>query len=315
MEKRPRPKGSGQNFVSFDEAAETILKFSKRYAQNNEIKTLLERTNKWHPADSIIEQQVSAELKIAYDRLVELNKFIATINVDFVEEKLEERLAVRYYEPIESQLTAMATFHSGSILTEKVFDRMADRSVVELTLWLLGRPEKYDFLRQLQYSFDPSYWKHRIKTVRKSSYLFEQVEQPKNAGLLEFTAQIVRHEHLVKGTKKLITPHRNFKIYRQMIGHRYFLYCSTAGLVPTAFMDRLMGIGYGPYDIRVLGQEMISMIRTFARDIREIPVFLGEIENGTIEMRGTKTGYNIRDSVILFEPFIVQVKENKDWIN
>jgi len=49
--------------------------------------------------------------------------------------------------------------------------------------------------------------------------------------------------------------------------------------------------------------------------IPHIPVLLGEIENGTIEMKGNKTGYNIGDSVILFEPFIVEVKENKDWIN
>ena len=226
MSKRPRPSEGGQYLVSFDEAAEIILKFSKRYAQNNEIKAHLERTNQWCPDVSIIEQQVCAELKIAFDRLVELNKFIDTIKLDFVEEKLEERLAVKYYQPIESQLMAMTTFHSGSILTEKVFNRMTDQSVVELTLWLLGKPEKYDCLRRLQNSFDPRYWKHRIKSVRKTSYLFEQMEQPENVGLIEFTGQIVRHANLMKGATKRITPATNIKIYRQMIGHRYFLYCS-----------------------------------------------------------------------------------------
>ena len=200
-----------------------LIKIAKRQRQNEKLLKVLKESNKCRN-NGKFERKLLAEMEKGKKLEVELKKLLES-ETEPEETTLTERLTERYYEPVTPQIVSLTTFHSGSILVQKVFDQMSNENVVCLVKALLSSPAQHKSLNQLHYSFDNRYWKQRYETVCQTSYLFEQIESPvSELGLVHFADLLIRHQNLLERKSKIVKFSLDeLVIYDDMFGNNYFL--------------------------------------------------------------------------------------------
>ena len=219
-----------------------LIKIAKRQRQNEIILKGLKESNKCRN-NGKFERTLLMEMEKGKRLEKELRKVILENETESEETTLTERLTERYYEPVTPQIVNLLTFHSGSILVQKVFDQMSNENVVCLVKALLSSPAQHKSLSQLHYSFDNRYWKERYDAVCQTSYLFEQIESPvSELGLVHFADLLIRHQNLLERKSKIVKFSLDeLVIYDDMFGNNFFL--SKTGVVRTeqVFLGRIVG--------------------------------------------------------------------------
>ena len=184
-----------RNPNSIIEVIEILTKIVKRQKQNEKIKSILQNGNKWRE-NGTFELKLIAEMESVETFEGQLSDFI-TCAEEPVESTITDRLSERYYEPITLQIVSLTTFHSGSLLAQKVFDTIPNERVMALVSGLMAIPKYQHCLAQLHYAFDNRYWEQRYEIVCKTSYYYERLIKPENIGLLHFADLLMRHENLI----------------------------------------------------------------------------------------------------------------------
>ena len=200
-----------------------LIKIAERQRQNEKLLKILKESNKCRK-NGKFERTLLVEMEKAKKVERELNNLLND-ETGPEETSLTDRLTERYYEPVIPQILNLTTFHSGSILVQKVFDQMSNESVVCLVKALLSSPTQHKCLSQLHYSFDNRYWKGRYETVCQTSYLFEQIEKPfLELGLLHFVDLLIRHQNLLERKSKIVQfSMDDLILYDNMFGNHFFL--------------------------------------------------------------------------------------------
>jgi len=212
------------------------------------------------------------------------------------------RLTDQYYESMESQIIAITTFHSRTILAQKVFDKISTENVVNLVTWLISKPSKHDALRRLNFAFDNIYWKQRINRVRQSSYLFEQIEQSKEVDILEFTSQIVQHQNIITGKSVKVLQCKNVRICTNR-EEQYF----------EANLNEMCSplIGHQTVLFNIVNEEEENDF--FSDEYEEFPMYIAKIVKSIPDFSNPiETGYCNDDNIILFEPFLIKIEERSE---
>jgi len=285
MSKRPR---CDENLISFEEASARLLKLAKQHKRTLKAKNVLEESNKWRQNGNV-EKEILRELEVDRQKRMKLTEILCCDTECNPEQTLRARLTDQYYEPIESQIMAITTFHSRTILAQKVFDKISTENVVNLVTWLISKPSKHDALRRLNFSFDTTYWKQRINPVRQSSYLFEQIEQSKEVDILEFTSQIVQHQHIIRGKSVEVVQCKNVQIYTNSEGQIYYMGSPMMGHQTVLFNNK-------------------NECNCSFEERDKIPIYMAEIGKAIPDFSNPiETGYCNGDNIILFEPFVIKI--------
>ena len=307
MSKRPP---CGENLISFEEASVRLLKLAKKQKSTLKMKNVLERSNKWRK-NGKVEKDILHKLEIARQKRMKLTELLCDTESN-PEQSLRARLTDQYYEPIESQIMALTTFHSRTILAQKVFDKITTENVANLVTWLISKPSKHDALRRLNIAFDDMYWKQRINRVRQSSYLYEQIEESSQVDILEFTSQIQQHQDIMLGKSVKVVQCRKAKICVQ----------STVDVVHD--WDTSPMIGNQTLLFNIVNEEEFPAefwaefpARRFSEEYRQLPIFIAEItknNNNGPEVdfsNPIETGYCNGDEIVLLEPFVIKIHQSE----
>jgi len=261
-----------------------LTSLAKRQKHNLKAKDAVERAN------GNLEKHVLDELDAAHQKQVALTALLWNDDIENVpEETLREHLTNNYFDSIQPQILALTTFHSRTILAQKVFGKMTTESIVSLVDWMRSKPDKQETLRSLARSFDNAYWKQRLRPIRRSCYLFEQIKDSENVDIFEFTFQILRHRNLRDGKSTHDSEWKRQKVYNKMIGHRTVLFT-----VSRSFHYLVQGMAES--------SDILSEI------------LIGEIiqNHSKLSYRVSapcKTGYRISENVQLFEPFLIKISD------
>jgi len=222
---------------------------------------------------------------------------------------LRARLTDQYYEPIESQITALTTFHSRTILAQKVFDKMSAENVVNLVTWLISKPSKHGVLQNLTFSFDDMYWKQRMNRVRQTSYLFEQIDESSQVDILEFISQILQHQSIVRGKSVDIVHTKTNKICINTESQLHDNALESAMIGHQTILFNIVNEQCWEFDaVRREGR--------FSEEQNDIPVYISEIlKNNGPEVgfsNPIETGYTNGDKILLFEPFVIKIEGEQE---
>ena len=259
-----------------------LTSLAKRQKHNLKAKDAVERAN------GNLEKHVLDELDAAHQKQVALTALLWNDDIENVpEETLREHLTNNYFDSIQPQILALTTFHSRTILAQKVFGKMTTESIVSLVDWMRSKPDKQETLRSLARSFDNAYWKQRLRPIRRSCYLFEQIYDSENVDIFEFTSQILRHRNLREGKSVKCITWKIPKVYDEMIGHRTILF--TVQGPENHYLAR--GISDARSEILIGDIQTNSKWSDAQPDISE----------------PYTTGYRIGENVQLFEPFLIQI--------
>ena len=222
-----------------------LTKIANRQRQNEKILNVLKESNKYK-TNGKFERKLLEEME-KWEKLAQELKKLLDNETEPEETSLTERLTEQYYEPVTAQIVSLTTFHSGSILVQKVFDQMSNESVVCLVKALLSSPAQHKSLSQLHFSFDNRYWKERYETVCQTSYLFEQLEAPvSEVGLVHFADLLNRHQNLLENKSKIVKfSLDDVVIYDDMFGSNFFLSEQSDVLSRTeqVFLGQIVGKG------------------------------------------------------------------------
>jgi len=298
-----KPPRCDENLISFEEASARLLKMAEEHKRTLKAKNILERSNKWRK-NGKFEKEILRELDIARQKQMKLAEILCCDTESNLEgETLRARLTDQYYEPIESQITALTTFHSRTILVD--FDRMSTENVVNLVTWLISEPSKLDVLQSLKFAFDDSYWKERINRVRQSSYLYEQIEKSKHVDILEFTSQILQHQNIMRG-KSVNVVELDFGFFAKICINSEEQICGNGMSNPM--------IGHHTILFNIVNEEVFP--NTFSDDHQKLPIFIAEIStNNGPEVNFSnpiETGYCNDDNILLFEPFVIKIDSQEE---
>ena len=295
MSKRPR---CDENLISFEEASARLLKLAKQHKRTLKAKNVLEESNKWRQNGNV-EKEILRELEVDRQKRMKLTEILCCDTECNPEQTLRARLTDQYYEPIESQIMAITTFHSRTILAQKVFDKISTENVVNLVTWLISKPGKHDALRRLNFAFDNIYWKQRINRVRQSSYLFEQIEQSKEVDILEFTSQIVQHQNIIRGKSVKVVEYKNVKICTYNEDPTY----------DDATRSPMIGIQTVLFNIK---NKKVFPARSTER-FDQMPIYIAKIVKSIPDFSNPiQTDYCNADDIILLEPFVVQIDDQSE---
>ena len=305
MSKRPR---CGENLISFEEASARLLKLAAQHKRTLKVKNVLERSNKWRESGKV-EKEILHELDIARQKQMKLTE-ILWCESNPEEETLRARLTDQYYESIEPQITALTTFHSRTILAQRVFDKMSAENVVNLVTWLVSKPSKHDVLRNLKFSFDDTYWKQRINRVRQSSYLYEEIGESSEVDILEFTSQIMQHQTIMRG-KSVDVLQLDFGFFAKICIHSEEQNRGNG-------MDNAL-IGHQNVLFNIVNEEDLNeevFPERYSEEDEHLPIFIAEIlKNNGPEVdfsNPIETGYCNGDNILLFEPFIIKIDNHSE---
>ena len=206
---------------------------------------------KWRPDDDYeraFETEMEKLTKVATEVTGVMDQLETSLELSKIrfDQSVADQITERYYDPIAMQLHSMATFHSKTILAQKVFDKISDESVFMLLDGILSHGDRSESIRILHYSFDNLYWKGRYVQLKKTCYIFDWLIEPEEIGLLQFYQLYKRWEIMrIGGGKMWNVPGFPDEIGRRGFGNvgcQYFIH--TYGRYNGRFVCRAPGRKY-----------------------------------------------------------------------